>query len=628
MGRGALKKGAELGTPVKHRVFETKTPGWGARVRWWAFLGLVWTPALAFVAAPMAAIFVPALRTAWLLVPWLGGLALAIRWLLVNLRVGRRPARPRPVAPSATPRRVAVIGAGPCGLTTVKELRAVGVDVTCFESGPGVGGVYRVDFEREGGAWPGTRLTSSPWVTAFSDFPPDSPSSRHWRTDEYVDYLERYVDAFDLRSSIRTKHRVQRLERVDGERWRLEVHDVQNDRVSSHVFDHVAVCSGLHLNPRQPTIDGAERFSGTIQHAARYRGPEPYADKRVVVVGLGESAADIAHEIASVADHVTLSVRRGKFVIPRINPRNGIANDYDTNRLRYAAPAAVRNLYMRLRRLACLATPGEMDARARLRLELLLESGAGPMSQPATKSDEFLDDLLEGRAELRPPIDRLDGDTVCFEDGTEERADAVLLATGYRPSFPFLDWGDEEPRHPGEMYLNMFVPGFGASLAFMGFARPAIGSIPPSGELQARAFAQLVIGGVELPSERAMIEDIAETQLERLRAFPGLELPHVIVSWIPFMDRVAELAGVRPSTRTVLTNPRLAWQIMSGPMTGAMYRLEGPGARPELARRTILSLPRKHDLDELLTLCLLHFYADVASWFVRDGRLDTETSFV
>ncbi len=396
---------------------------------------------------------------------------------------------------------------------------------------------------------------------------------------------------------------------------------------SEHLCDHVAVCSGLNLAPRAPELEGQGAFGGEIRHLAEYKGPSPFAAKRVVVLGMGESAVDVAHELASVASSVTLSMRRGKFVIPRVNPDNGFANDYDTNRLRYSTPAAMRNLYMSLKRWSCAGSP-RMDPRARLRLALLRASGAGPMSQPATKSDEFLDDVLEGRVSLRSGIARLEAGRVVFDDGAEEEADVVLLGTGYRPSFPFLDWGDVASRHPGEMYLNAFVPEWGHSIAFLGCARPTIGAIPPTGELQARYFARLVVGVAELPSVEELNREIEADRERDRHLFPLAEQPNVLVEWIPYLDRLAQKIGCRPAVSSLVSRPHLLWKVMSGPMTGAVYRLHGPGAAPEIAEATIRHLPRKHDLFELLTHGALHFYADVLSLFVRDARLRASTSFV
>ena len=166
-------------------------------------------------------------------------------------------------------------------------------------------------------------------------------------------------------------------------------------------FDHVVVSSGLNLQPKGIDIPGMDTFTGTIEHVAHYREPHRFAGKTVVVVGIGESGADIAAELA---DHATarLSMGRGKFIIPRMNPLNGVANDYDTNRARYAAPVVVRDAFMTLKRRLC-AHLGLLDPEAALRARLLEVSGVGPMSQTVTKNDAIIPKLLEGASNYAAP---------------------------------------------------------------------------------------------------------------------------------------------------------------------------------------------------------------------------------
>lgn len=531
------------------------------------------------------------------LLVWVGS------FLRSTLRLRRTQAPERGPDRSAD-RRVAVIGAGPVGLCAVKECRAKGLEVTCFERQDGIGGVYRRNDTFPGGVWDSVRLTTSPWVTAFSDFPPESDSSEQLSHAEYLAYLERYADAFELRASLRCGVSVEGAELGDDGRWTLRVRERASGSVSVETFDHLIVCSGLNLQPKGVSLDGLETFTGTVQHVATYKDPTPYAGKDVVVVGIGESGADIAAELCGHA-RPRLSIRRGKFIIPRINPLNGVANDYDTNRARYATPVAVRNAFMTFRRRLCAHT-GELTPEAALRARLLEVSRVGPMSQTVTKNDAIIPRLREGTLELRRPITRLDGDEVVYQDGFRERADAILFAHGYQPHFPFLERSDlYRPRHPGLLFLNMVDPSLGDKLIFCGFARPAVGSIPPSGELQARLAAAWLSGERALPSASEMEADVAAQNQRLARLYPTQRLPHVVISWIDYNDRIADAIGCRPDPWRLLWRPRLAWKVATGPATGATYRLHGPGAAP-VAEATVLRLPRMHQLRELLTHIGLH----------------------
>ena len=250
------------------------------------------------------------------------------------------------------------------------------------------------------------------------------------------------------------------------------------------------------------------------------------------------------------------------------------------------------------------------------------------MSQTVTKNDDFVPHILSGALEVRPRIVAFNEKGVVFSDGTQTSADTVIFAHGYQPAFPFLTLPEGVGRrHPGLLYLRMFIPELGDRLAFCGFARPSIGAIPPTGELQARYIAQLAAGVASLPDTETMRADILRMVQTSSRTFPALLQPHVVVSWMPYLDQIAERVGCRPDPLKLLAQPRLLWKVMTGPMTLAMYRLHGPGADP-VARQTVLKLPRMHQLSELLTLLGLHFWIWPISLFHADSNWQTHNEFI
>lgn len=141
---------------------------------------------------------------------------------------------------------VIVIGAGPVGLAVLKECLAQGLDVQCFERKDRVGGVYSSpNREFPGGCWPTVRLTSSPWVTAYSDFPPDSSSCKHYTTQEYVKYLERYVDYFGLQDHLHFRKTVTTVEPDNDGGWFVTTLDRDTGNTAQHRCERVAICVGL-----------------------------------------------------------------------------------------------------------------------------------------------------------------------------------------------------------------------------------------------------------------------------------------------------------------------------------------------------------------------------------------------
>ena len=525
------------------------------------------------------------------------------------------------------PKRVAVVGAGPSGLAALKELLDEGHQPTCFEQAAGLGGVFRFD-EDAGVLYDSCRLTSSGLLTAFSDFPVPGDRIEQLTTGEYVDYLERYCEAFGLDRHIRFGTTVESVTPCHGGGWRVRAADADG-RPSDERFDAVAVCSGLHQHRHCPHFPGEETFSGQILHSADYRRPHQFAGKRVLIVGAGESGADIVAEVADHAAETMLSLRRGVAVLPR--KVRGHPNDHFTCRIGNSAAHWVfqtrnpedngkRKVYRtvffpfalldkcleglaglvdRLRAFRPLLSVGRLGRGAltetrtslrtrRLIKQLVEESGGTPHEQFGTKSDDFVKAMAAGRCRRSGPIARFEGRRVVFEDGSQFEPDVVILCTGFEVEVPFL----HEQQAQASRYLHTFVPSIGASLAFIGFVRPAFGAIPPIAELQARWFALLVSGKAELPSDadmQASIEQLAAFRRSYFRAVRG-RLDY-LVDFTSICDQLAAMVGCKP-TREAIRRESLRFRVRfyAGPFVAAQYRLLGT-ARQARDREACNHLP-------------------------------------
>lgn len=529
-------------------------------------------------------------------------------------------------------KRVAVVGAGPSGLATVKELLAEGHTPTCFERADGPGGVFRFG-EADGVVWESCRLTSSGLMTAFSDYPVPSDFSGHMRIRDYVDYLAGYCEAFDLGKYIRFQTTVESVTPDTGGGWRVQTRGA--DGASEAHFDSVALCSGLHQHPLVPRIPGLETFTGEVIHGAQYRRPAQVAGRRVLIVGAGESGADVAAEAARHGAESVVSLRRGVAILPRIT--FGKPNDFVTSRLNNSSAAWIfqtrnpaddrkRTVYRCIflpflfvdkflqllfrffwELLPLLRAPSAAAIRVNLRTrELrrrLLEMSGGTLNEQfGTKTDEFVRAVAEGRSRLAPAIARFEGARVVFRDDSEFTPDLVIFCTGFDAKIPFLD----EALAKGPRFLNTFNPDAGASLGFIGFLRPAFGAIPPLAELQARWFARLQSGKLALPSEiemRQSIEHWAGLRRHVFRAVRG-RLDE-LVDYTPFCDALASQIGCKPAWRDIRRESRrFRRRFFGGPFVAAQYRLAGPHAKPELARSVIEKLPIAHPLPDFLNLHL------------------------
>jgi dimethylaniline monooxygenase (N-oxide forming) len=529
-------------------------------------------------------------------------------------------------------KRVAVVGAGPSGLVTVKELLEEGHQPTCFERASNLGGVFRFS-EDDGVVWESCRLTSSGLLTQFSDFPASPDETGHMTARQYVGYLTRYCETFNVTSHIRFNTTVESVKRCSDGSWSVETRngDVRNNEQ----FAAVAICSGLHQYPSLPKLRGQETFVGTVFHGAQYRRPAQVLGKKVLIIGGGESGADIVAEVSAHAAETVLSLRRGVAVLPRI--MFGKPIDYQTSRLHNSAAHWVfqtrnpkddrqRTIY----RWVCLPVvvvdkclqvafnlawhilpqfyaPRLSEIRINLKTrkiarQLLKESGGSIAEQFGTKSDEFVRAIAAGACRRVPAVDRFEGARVWFTDGTHFEPDVVIFCTGFETKTRFLDGINcDAPR-----YLHTFYSKVGPSLGFIGFVRPAYGAIPPLAELQARWFALVQTGGLELPAEEEIRRSIEYWTRFRAHIFSAVrDRLDYLVDHTPFCDELAARIGCKP-TRDAIRRENLGFRLrfFAGPFVAAQYRLVGPHAKPEIARGVIANLPIKHPLPDLINLYL------------------------
>ena len=426
-------------------------------------------------------------------------------------------------------KRTAVIGAGAAGLVSARWLAQAGLDPVVFERTNGIGGLWRPD---TGLAYPSLRTNTSKQKSAFSDLPFDDALPDHPFRDDVQAYLERYADVTGVRSRISFGHDVRAVRpRDDG--W----------SVDGEPFAAVVVASGLFARTVEPALAGRDRFAGTVVHSRDYRGPARFAGRDVVVAGAGSSGADIAVELVGIARSVTLAVRDA----PTFTPRHHRGRPYDhrATRLVQLLPRALRR--WRARRLVA-----DEYRRRGLRLEAF-----GIKTTPGT---DVLDALAAGRVVLRPALVALERDGAIFADGAHAAADAIVLATGYAPAFPFLPPGIPATYDGAlALYRLVFPPGV-PGLAFVGMTRVS-GPVFPVAELQARWVAAVFSGHVALPAEEEMWREI-QTRIRRAHAAGDDQMR---VELLPYLDDIASRIGAKPS---LLRHPRL----LTAPVSARDYR--------------------------------------------------------
>jgi cation diffusion facilitator CzcD-associated flavoprotein CzcO len=395
-----------------------------------------------------------------------------------------------------------VIGAGISGLTTGKALSDRRLPYTCFEASDDIGGNwYFGNPNGRSSAYRSLHIDTYRDSVSFRDMPMGDEYPDYAHHAEILDYLGRYAEAFSLRERIRFETPVEQAERKPEGGWRITLGGGGVEE-----FDFLVVGNGHHWDPRFAEFPGS--FDGETLHSHHYLSPTEPLDltgKRVLVVGIGNSAVDIVSELSrkGVAEKVFISTRSGAWVMPKYLFGQPIGKLVKTTPY----------LPLRLQRL--LARPIPRIASGRMEDFGLPHPNHEFLEAHPTVSSELLLRLGSGDAVAKPNVAELQGDSVRFEDDSVEQIDAIVYATGYKITFPFFDpefLSAPENRLP--LYKRIFVPGID-DLALVGFAQ-TVPTLFPFVELQAKVVARYAGGDYALPPQAEMEETI---ERDRVRHF-------------------------------------------------------------------------------------------------------------
>jgi thioredoxin reductase len=428
-----------------------------------------------------------------------------------------------------TAEKVCVIGAGSSGIVACQVLSARGIAFDCFEKGSQVGGNWR--FENDNGmssAYRSLHINTSRRVMAYKTLPmpdhyPDYPN--HFQMAAYFD---EYVDHFGLREKIRFRTEVLSVEPVEGE-WEVIVEDAEGKRETQR-YAAVLVANGHHWDPRwpEPAFPGADEFSGEQIHVHHYREPDILPGKRVLVLGIGNSATDVAVESSRIADATFLAMRRGAYVLPKYI--NGKPIDEISSPVTAFVPLAVQRFFAN--RALDIASAADMTAYGLPKPDHKL------FEAHPTVSSELLPRLGHGDITVKPNIERFGGGRIVrFVDGSEEEIDLVVYCTGYKMTFPFFDpamFAAPDNRLP--LYRRVAAaerPG----LFFIGFIQP-LGPIMPLAEAQAEWIADLLGGRASLPTPAEMWKEIEAEEAKMRKRFVASKRHTVEVDFYPYLREI------------------------------------------------------------------------------------------
>ncbi|HEY0237528.1 MAG TPA: NAD(P)-binding domain-containing protein [Friedmanniella sp.] len=426
--------------------------------------------------------------------------------------------------------KACVIGAGSSGIAAAQVLQARGIDFDCFEKGSKVGGNWR--YENDNGmssAYRSLHINTSRRVMAFKSLPmpegyPDYPD--HFQMAAYFDEV---VDRFRLRERIEFGTEVLSVVPVEGGTREWEVTIKGPGGEETRRYSAVLVANGHHWDARwpEPAFAGAEEFAGEQIHAHEYREPDVLRDKRVLVLGIGNSAVDIAVESSRIGAKTFLATRRGAYVIPKY--LNGKPIDELANSATGLAPIPVQRIVLGRALKVAVGDPTSYG---------LPKPDHKLLEAHPTVSSEFLPRLGHGDITAKPNIDRFTGGRgVRFVDGTEEEVDLAVYCTGYKITFPFFD---PEVLSAPENVLPLFrrvVPVDRPGLYVIGLVQP-LGPIMPLAEAQCEWVADLISGRAALPPVATMEREIASEEEKQRKRFVASKRHTVEVDFYPYLRQI------------------------------------------------------------------------------------------
>ncbi|MGI9586222.1 MAG: NAD(P)-binding domain-containing protein, partial [Acidimicrobiia bacterium] len=419
-----------------------------------------------------------------------------------------------------------VVGAGLSGLAAIKQLADRSIPFDCFEIGENIGGNWRYNNTNgRSPAYASLHIDTSKDRFAFGDLPMPEDWPAYLHHSQVLEYLETYADEFGLRQMVTYRHRVVSITQGD-DGWQVVAVNVESGESVTNLYGAVVVANGHHWDPNLP--EEVDVFDGESIHASEYRIPDPYIGKDVLVVGVGNTGVDIASEVSWHAKSVTLSTRSGAHVLPRYV--FGRPLDTLSNRRSSQLPLAVqRSLYKAL----LLAVRGRQSSYG-------FPEPEGPLlSQHPTVSQEVLRLVKDGHIEMRRGISRMTSTGVIFADGDTEDFDAIIYATGYRISFPFLDDVSVVSSDNRIDLYKRIVPVDYPGLYFVGLIQP-VGALPPLVEQQARWVAQR-IDGAPLPTDGTMRAEIARDREQVELQYQDRPRHTIQVDYWPYLDMMRNL---------------------------------------------------------------------------------------
>ncbi len=342
-----------------------------------------------------------------------------------------------------TKNKFLIIGTGPCGISALRSFTKHNIPVDCVELHASVGGQWDIK-NPNSSMYESAHIISSRTVQEYKEFPFPEGTADYPHHSVIGKYLNDYVDKFKLRSHIQFNTKVIDTNRLGENSW--EVTMEASGEVVTKKYKGVIIANGVFSLPNRPKLKGEETFTGEIMHSSDYKEASIFNDKRVLIIGAGNSGCDIAVDAIHRAKYVDMSVRRGYYFVPKYL---------------FGKPADIVGGKINL--------PRKVDLKVKKRILKMFTGDPVKYGFPKPNYELFeshpvvnsliIHHLGHGDLDIMKDIDHIDESTVHFKDGESKDYDMILLATGYKLNYTFikkeeLNWQGDSPK----FFMNIFHP--------------------------------------------------------------------------------------------------------------------------------------------------------------------------
>ncbi|MCB9226151.1 MAG: NAD(P)-binding domain-containing protein [Chitinophagales bacterium] len=336
-----------------------------------------------------------------------------------------------------TKEKYCIIGAGPAGLAGAKNLIENNIPFDGYDAGKDVGGLWNINNPLST-MYESAHLISSKTMTEFKDFPMKNEVADYPSHTEMFNYFRDYAEHFGIKKHYTFETSVVKTEEKDG-LWEITL-----DNGEKKLYKGLIIANGTLAHPNIPKFKG--NFTGEIFHSKDYKNSDVFAGKKVLIIGAGNSGCDIAVDAIHRAKRTAISMRRGYHFVPKYvfgkpaDTLGGLVN----------LPTSIKRVIDK--RLLKLFTGDPQRV------------GFPEPDHKLYEAHPIVNSLIvyyagHGDIDIKGDIDHFEGKTVYFKNGTQEDYDLILLATGYKLHYPFID--NEELNWKGaspHLYLNIFHP--------------------------------------------------------------------------------------------------------------------------------------------------------------------------